>query len=274
MLENPFTTIKDIFIDGINQGDYVKLDKSVVAYKKICSALDKPLKIILFYGKPGSGKTFLLQQIYTDLKSKKDILLFLQPFFNESDFTKAICEFFGIEALSNIDELLSYCRANISINASNNTPQRQVILMLDESQLYPTELIEKIRLMADTRYFKILFTIHKTEKEDVIAKDYFKTRIWESIEFEPCTFDEVSMYVEKKLAFHNKSSFFSLFNKQHLKALWQYSAGNLRVLNKLLYKTYELLEYYEENKPSRNSSPKTIKKVIEMAAIDSGILHA
>ena len=48
-MQNPYTKIKDIFLDSINEHDYVKLDKSVIAYRKICSALDKPLKIILFF---------------------------------------------------------------------------------------------------------------------------------------------------------------------------------------------------------------------------------
>lgn len=271
---NPFTALKNVFVDDSDASEYVKLDKSVIAYRKICTAFDKPLKIVLFYGKPGSGKTFLLRKIYADLKDKRDIIFFPQPFFNESDFTRSICEVLNIPVLANIDELLIYFKSNIQIDAKTNAPSKQIILMLDESQLYPNDLIEKIRLVADTRFFKILFTVHKTEKEDVMAKDYFKTRIWESIEFEACTFGEIQMYIEKKLAFAHKESFFRLFNKKHLNALWQLSNGNLRMLNKLLYKTYELLEYYEEFKPSQNQNPKNITKVIEMAAIDAEVLDA
>ena len=221
---------------------------------------------------PGSGKTFLLHKIYSDLKDDREILLFPQPFFKESDFVKAICESINISLLANVDELLAYFRANVKTDAMSGTPLRQILLMLDESQLYPKELIEKIRLMADTRYFKIVFTIHKTVKEDVLAKDYFKTRIWEVVEFEPCSLDETKMYIEKKLAYHGFESTFIIFSKANLKNLWKYCSGNLRLLNKLLYKFFEILEYYEERSPSKARS--AISKVIDMAAIDTGMLNA
>ena len=63
MSKNIYTDIKDIFSDSDISG-YVSLDKTVIAYRKICGALDKPVKIILFFGAPGTGKTFLLQRIY------------------------------------------------------------------------------------------------------------------------------------------------------------------------------------------------------------------
>ncbi|DAB33340.1 MAG TPA: AAA family ATPase, partial [Sulfurospirillum sp. UBA12182] len=47
---------------------------------------------------------------------------------------------------------------------------------------------------------------------------------------------------------------------------------NLRTINKLLYKVFEILEYYEKYKPSSVRGSLKIK-YIEMAAIDLGIIH-
>ena len=56
------------------------------------------------------------------------------------------------------------------------------LVLLDEAQLYSSSLMEKIRLLSDSRKIKFVITLHKTEEEDIIAKEHFQTRIWESIE--------------------------------------------------------------------------------------------
>ena len=54
-MSNKYTTLKNIFIDIAQENDYINLDKSIIAYKKILDLLQKPAKLILFYGKPGCG---------------------------------------------------------------------------------------------------------------------------------------------------------------------------------------------------------------------------
>lgn len=79
-MNNHYSDLKNIFIDG-EVFDYINLNKSTTMYNKLVNALDKPLKLILFYGKPGTGKTFLLQKIHNDLKQKKRVIFFSKTFF-------------------------------------------------------------------------------------------------------------------------------------------------------------------------------------------------
>ena len=85
-MSNSYTAIKEIFIEDNEVSDFVNLDKSTLAYHKILNALQKPLKLILFYGKPGCGKTFLLNKIKVDLEKKVRVVFVPQPFFDEKEF--------------------------------------------------------------------------------------------------------------------------------------------------------------------------------------------
>ncbi len=263
-----YTEIKNIFVDG-EVFDYVNLDKSAYAYDRLVQTLDKPLKLILFFGKPGTGKTFLLQKIYNDYKDKKNVIFFPRPFFEESEFLEALYkDIFKEEppTFSGYNEFLSAATKKLEDKTS-------ITVLIDEAQLYPQELIEKIRLMSDSRKFKFLFTVHKTEKEDVLAKDYFQTRIWETIELHNSSLKEIKTYIEKKILFHNKFEYLSLFKDTHYKFLMKVTDGNLRTINKLMYKLFEILEYYDINKPSKVNG-KTLKiKYMEMAAINLGMIN-
>lgn len=269
-MNSPYTHLKTIFVDG-EVFDYINLDRSVLTYDKLIQALEKPLKLILFYGKPGTGKTFLLQKIFNDFKNKKKIIFLPRPFFDESSFIKTLYENTFEEpspAFSNYDEFLAVVGKVIT------KPENSVTVLIDEAQLYPDELIEKIRLMADSRLFKFLFTVHKTDKEDILAKDYFKTRIWESIEIDNASLGEIKTYIEKKLLFHNRFEYLDLFKSKHYRLILKLTNGNLRTINKLMFKLFEILEYYDHNKPSFVKTNSLDIKYIEMAGISLGMIHA
>lgn len=271
-MSNIYTKIKDIFIEDDNTDWFINLDQSVSCYKKILSALEKPLKLILFYGKPGSGKTFLLNKIVRDLKDRNDIIFFTHPFFSEKDFINAIYKkIFGEinDEIANFESFLE--NYSLRQKSSDEILKLQRIVILDEAQLYPSELIEKIRLMADSRFFKFLFTIHKTENEDVLAKDYFQTRIWESIELKSADLSETRLYLQKKLNEFLKDINFS---DDDYELIQKFSNGNLRTLNKLMYKFFEICESYEANQPSALAMADKNKKIIYMSAIATEALDA
>ncbi len=272
--ENIYTHIKDVFIDEDESLNFVNLDNSISCYNKIVLALKKPLKLILFYGKPGSGKTFLLNKIANDLKEDKSLIFFPHPFFSEATFIEALCEqIYGkkLEDINNFESFIKFYSKDFS--SKDEILKNQMTVILDEAQLYPTELIEKIRLMADTRMFKFLFTIHKTENEDILAKDYFQTRIWESIELSSADVNEIIIYLQRKLSQKNYDKYLKFEKKDYDKA-YELCSGNLRTLNKIMYKFYEICEYYEQYQPSKLSGDKANTMILTMAALDAGLIDA
>ena len=272
--ENIYTNIKDVFIDEDESLNFVNLDNSISCYNKIVLALKKPLKLILFYGKPGSGKTFLLNKIANDLKEDKSLIFFPHPFFSEAAFIEALCEqIYGkkLEDINNFESFIKFYSKDFS--SKDEILKNQMTVILDEAQLYPTELIEKIRLMADTRMFKFLFTIHKTENEDILAKDYFQTRIWESIELSSADVNEIIIYLQRKLSQKNYDKYLK-FEKKDYECAYSFCGGNLRTLNKIMYKFYEICEYYEQYQPSKLSGDKANIMILTMAALDAGLIDA
>ena len=272
--ENIYTNIKDVFIDEDESLNFVNLDNSISCYNKIVLALKKPLKLILFYGKPGSGKTFLLNKIANDLKEDKSLIFFPHPFFSEATFIEALCEqIYGkkLEDINNFESFIKFYSKDFS--SKDEILKNQMTVILDEAQLYPTELIEKIRLMADTRMFKFLFTIHKTENEDILAKDYFQTRIWESIELSSADVNEIIIYLQRKLSQKNYDKYLK-FEKKDYECAYSFCGGNLRTLNKIMYKFYEICEYYEQYQPSKLSGDKANIMILTMAALDAGLIDA
>ena len=272
--ENIYTHIKDVFIDEDESLNFVNLDNSISCYNKIVLALKKPLKLILFYGKPGSGKTFLLNKIANDLKEDKSLIFFPHPFFSEATFIEALCEqIYGkkLEDINNFESFIKFYSKDFS--SKDEILKNQMTVILDEAQLYPTELIEKIRLMADTRMFKFLFTIHKTENEDILAKDYFQTRIWESIELSSANVNEIIIYLQRKLSQKNYDKYLK-FDKKDYECAYSFCGGNLRTLNKIMYKFYEICEYYEQYQPSKLSGDKANIMILTMAALDAGLIDA
>lgn len=272
--ENIYTHIKDVFIDEDESLNFVNLDNSISCYNKIVLALKKPLKLILFYGKPGSGKTFLLNKIANDLKEDKSLIFFPHPFFSEATFIEALCEQIYGKKLKDINNFESFIKFySKDFSSKDEILKNQMTVILDEAQLYPTELIEKIRLMADTRMFKFLFTIHKTENEDILAKDYFQTRIWESIELSSADVNEIIIYLQRKLSQKNYDKYLK-FDKKDYECAYSFCGGNLRTLNKIMYKFYEICEYYEQYQPSKLSGDKANIMILTMAALDAGLIDA
>ncbi len=266
-----YTKAKDAFSD-IDDNDYVKLDSSIIAYEKILEVLEKPIKLVLVYGKPGTGKTFLLKKIYRDLRKKKSIIFLPTPFFDELEFAKTIYKEIFHKDIYQIEKFDTVFKMILEGVKDIHSP---ISILIDEAQLYPSKIVEKIRLFADTRKFKVIFTIHKTnEKEDVFAKDYFKTRIWESIELKNISFPDFKTYIEKKLLYHNLFDFLHNFSNKHYQIIYKYSKGNLRETNKILYKLFEICEYYDTKEPSKINNTKINIKFLEMAIISLGYIDA
>ncbi len=266
---NIFRNSMEVFQDIVDSKDYVQLDRSMAIYHALREAIQKPLKMILVFGKPGTGKSMMLNKLYKELSSQQNIVYIPIPVIDESEFFKVLAyEIFRF----NTPDSLNFTQF-IEI-ANHYVYETTPIVILDEAQLYSEPLMEKIRLISDSRKVKFIFALHKTEKEDLIAKEHFKTRIWESQELQNATASELAIYIHKKLLHANYFDIANMFTPKVVKAIHKFTEGNYRDTNKLLYGLFEICSWYEKNEPAKVQQQSMPIKLIEMAAIYTGFIDA
>jgi len=70
-----FDIAKECFIDEINLDTYIELPGSMMAYEELELAFEKPFKLMLLFGEPGTGKSLLLKRILKKRSIKKRYIL-------------------------------------------------------------------------------------------------------------------------------------------------------------------------------------------------------
>lgn len=264
-----FLNSKDVFLDTVNAKDYIQLDRVSTIYQSLKDSVNKPLKMILLYGKPGTGKSMFLTKLYNDLSSTKTVYLYQTPILDDSEFFKRLAQdLLNVKYQGELN--FTQFMKIIESNMISETP----IVLLDEAQLYSNSLMEKIRLLSDTRKVKFVVTLHKTEKEDLIAKEHFQTRIWENIELGNASTAELKTYIQKKLMKSNCFDTANMFHHKSVNLIHKLTNGNYRETNKLLYTLFDIYSYYAESNPSKINTNKVSNKILEMSAIHTGLINA
>jgi hypothetical protein len=139
--------------------------------------------------------------------------------------------------------------------------------------MYSVELMEKIRLLSDSRAVKFIVSLHKTEDEDLIAKEHFQSRIWEVIELKNATLEDQTAYIHKKLLKKNLFELANSIKEKNMKLIHKFTKGNFRECNKMMFTIFEICEYYDKNEPSKVNYNQIPKRIVEMAALKLGYLH-
>jgi len=268
-MRHRYDEAKEAFIDEIKIKNYIELKGSKRAYKQLEHSLYKSSKMVLIYGKPGTGKTLLLSRLYMAHKDKLDIHFLDIPSGSKREFYKKLFKIFVGRSMPprtrvDFDTFVELGR--------RLKGKRQIIILLDEAQMYPKEMLEEIRILSDTGSIKFVIALHKTDNEDLVAKEHFQSRIWETIELQNASAIELKAYIHKRLLHYGLTDVAKLISNRHIKAVHKWTKGNFRECNKLLYTLFEICEYYEKHNPNKIDSNKLPFKILEMAAIKTGFI--
>jgi len=269
-MKSRYESAKNVFVDSIDLDDYIELESSLKAYQQLEHSIEKPLKMILLFGRPGTGKSILLNRLQEKLKNKKEIYYFDTPAINEKEFFQKIFRVLTAKSLPpntevNFSALVNYCK--------DLRGKREIVIILDEAQMYNAQMMEKIRLLSDSRSVKFIVSLHKTDDEDLVAKEHFQSRIWEVVELKNATLDDQTAYIHKKLLKKNLFEIANSIKEKNMKLIHKFTKGNYRECNKMMFTIFEICEYYDRNEPSKVNYEQIPKKVIEMAALKLGYIH-
>ena len=265
-----YTQPKNIFVDQIDVENYIEIASAQKAYDQLRHSIDKSLKMALLFGRPGTGKSLLLNRIYRDLKEQYELYLFETPSLSGDEFFRKLFRVLTHQELPpdaqvRFDTFVAYLK---SIKGT-----RSIIVLVDEAQMYPKEVLEQIRLLSDTGAIKFIISLHKTEDEDLVAKEHFQSRIWEVVELKNASRDELKTYIHKKLLQENEYEMANQIRDKHVKFIYRCTQGNYRETNKMLYTLYEIYEYYDRHNPSMIDHRSLSKKILEMTALKLGYIH-
>ncbi len=87
MSTSKYSDVEEIYLSIVLLTDnFIELDTILFNYKILEESLDKPLKMILLFGRPGTGKSMILNRLYHNLRSRREIFYFDTPIIRKRSF--------------------------------------------------------------------------------------------------------------------------------------------------------------------------------------------
>jgi len=242
-----FDKARELFRDVVDLRHYIPLSTSEKTKNDLLLAINQKEKMILLTGEAGSGKSLLLRNIYEELKDEKKVFFVSNPYLE-------------------INSIL-----NLLKSLDINTHQ---ILLLDEAQLLTPETWENLRIYADRGNVTIVFATHDTDIKELLEKKHFSTRINYIIPVKKVTRSEMENFIYSKLLKHNLNEIADMFSERNFKRIYKYTKGSLRATNQLMFKVFDILEYFYKKDKTKVDTDKLSNKYIEMAYMDLKEFHA
>ena len=236
-----FSEVKELFRDIVDVNKYIPLPSSENIKKILLNAINQKEKMILLTGEAGSGKSLLLKSIYYDLKEEKDIFFISNPYLE----------------IKSVLELLK----ELDLKSHH-------IMFLDEAQLLTAEIWENLRIYADKGNITIVFATHDTNVKELLSKKHFKTRINTIIPIKKIKQDEMENFILTKLLKNNYNELAAMFTKSNFKLIYKYTNGSLRATNQLMYKLFDVLDFFYKKDPNKINLKKLNNKYIHIAIMD------
>jgi general secretion pathway protein A len=192
--------------------------------------------IIVLTGEIGTGKTTLCRYFLGHLGRRVKTAFILNPYFSEMELLEAIVHDFGIRGLFQ-SRLTLIARLNKFLlresSAGNN-----IVLIIDEAQTLKSNMLEQVRLLSnlETEKQKLLqvILVGQPELNQRLALHdlrQLEQRIMVKFHIMPLEESEIKNYIQHRLSVAGSAGRIE-FTDEAVKAIWEYSSGTPRLINK------------------------------------------
>ncbi len=186
-------------------------------------------------GEVGTGKTTLIRTLLQQLPDKAEIALILNPQLSAAEFLHGICDELGIP----VSETASVRTSLAALNAyllEAHAQGRRVVLIVDEAQTLPPELLEQVRLLTNletaTQKLLQIILIGQPELRDVLRRPEMRQlaqRVTGRYHLEPLGKGETEAYLQHRLRVAGCQR--AVFERGAVAELYRRSGGIPRVIN-------------------------------------------
>jgi len=189
--------------------------------------------LLLLTGGVGAGKTTLLNTLLNMLQDGIEVCLLNNPKMTRNEFFYYLGAKLGIKGNGNKSQfILEFSELLGKFQAE----KKKLLLIVDEAQAFPINLLEEIRLLsnhAEERNVFSIFLIGQPELQEKLASPRLlplRQRIGVSYHLEPLTREETSQYIEYRLKRAGAAKA-SIFTEKAKECIYEASRGTPRLIN-------------------------------------------
>ncbi len=216
------------------------------AFELLQYAIRRREGFVVITGDIGTGKTTLCRAILEQVDRKTFTALVLNPFLSEEDLLRLVLQEFGVVSRDEIKRgrLIGVSKQELieTLNEfllSLQSLHAQALLIIDEAQNLPLQVLEQIRILSnlETEKEKLLqiVLVGQSNLKDLLRRPELRQldqRVSIRYDLKPLTQDETSAYVQHRLSVAGGGAAVS-FAPRALSRLHRHTAGIPRLINLL-----------------------------------------
>jgi general secretion pathway protein A len=228
LVKNPFELAPDsgtLFLSETHKEGLATLRYGILSQKGF----------LVLTGGVGTGKTTLINVLVKSLKPAVKVCVLSNPLLSSPEFFYFIASKLGLPFSNKVNFLQDF---SVLLRKCVEMHQR-VLLIIDEAQVLPVELLEEIRLLSnqagDGLDVLSIFLVGQPELLDRLAHERLlplRQRIGIRFHLDPFSFEDTVHYIHFRL---NRAGAVNtaLFSENALKIIHQATHGNPRLINVL-----------------------------------------